>query len=308
MSRILVTGGLGYIGHDLVRMLAKEDDNEIIIYDNHYRSNLALLFRQSLRSKRVAFVEGDILDNHKIRDVMQGIDCVVHLAAKVTTPFGQADYQLFDYINNWGTSNVVDAAKSQGVRRFIFLSSTSVYGHSSDTIFLDSPTNPGSEYARSKLDAERQVSVLKDSCETVIVRSGNTYGFNPSMRLDTVINNFMFKSRYGQPLLIHGDGSAVRGFIHVKRLAKQLCMLVLDKEYDKSHYLLCDHTVSLTHIVESIKAINPKTQYRHVTPERAVSSQPLMQSSLPGFGHAVDDEFESDLTSFFDRFTVPSMG
>lgn len=304
MAKILITGGLGYVGYDLIKQLVSATDHELVIFDNLSKKNIGILLQKSLNNRNVKFVQGDILDNRKVNQIMEGIDSVIHLAAKVTTPFGQGDFQMFDYVNNWGTANVAQAALDNGVKEVIYLSSLSVYGHSDELMTLTSSIEPKSEYSKSKYNGERQLQILDGKCKVVVVRSGNTYGFNPSIRLDTVVNNFVFNARYNQLLLINGSGQENRGFIEVKRLASQIGALVLSNKYNESTYVLCDHTKKVIEIVEILQAIYCETQYRHVNAERKMVDQVFAKHVLPGFNILEDNIFDQAVSSFFNKFTV----
>ena len=100
--KILITGGAGYIGTELTNMLAKNKDvSEIIIYDNLSRKNYNIFLSEKFPGKNIRFIYGDILDTHKLKKVVDDIDVVYHLAAKVSTPFANEDPHLFDQVNHW---------------------------------------------------------------------------------------------------------------------------------------------------------------------------------------------------------------
>src|SRR5258705_10146253 len=113
---ILVTGGTGYIGTELVKTLAKNTKvDRIIVYDNLSRGNFNFFIGKNQSNGKVKFVQGDILDSRKIRKELKGIDVVYHLAAKVTTPFANIDSHFFEQINHWGTAELVYALEESSV-------------------------------------------------------------------------------------------------------------------------------------------------------------------------------------------------
>ena len=303
MYKILVTGGLGYIGYSLINEIVKKNTySEIIIYDNLYRKNIDILLGKNLKGKKISFVEGDILDDRTLNDAFEDVDCVIHLAAKVTTPFAQGDFHMFDYVNNWGTSNVVNAALKHNVKEFIYLSTLSVYGNSNDLINSDSPLSPDSDYGRSKYLGEQHLQILPDSCKKIIIRSGNTYGANPSLRLDTVVNNFVFKARFGQKIVIHGNGNQSTAFIQIERLANQVASLMLNEKIEAGTYLLSDFCCSVNELIKIIKKINPKTEYTYINPERTMGSQVIKEQVLKGFPVLEQKQFEQDIENFYHSF------
>ena len=306
MARVLVTGGLGYIGYDLVKNLLKDNGNEVLIYDNMYRKNLGILFHKRLKDKRVKFIEGDILNERKLIEVSEGVDIIYHLAAKANSPYGLDDFHMYDYVNNWGTANVVKAALKCNISKLIYMSSLSVFGHSSEVLSSLSSPNPTSDYAISKLAGERQLKILDGKIEYSIVRSSNTYGYNPSIRLDTVVNNFVYRSIFGQTLIIHGDGKESRGFISIDRLTSQMAQIIKGNCTDK-FYHLCDHSVSIMELVAIIKEINPKTEYRHVNPQRKMADQRFEPVSLLGFDVLSNHILRENIDYFYNRFTVSGL-
>ena len=112
--RILVTGGGGYIGTELVKRLVNFSAvEEVVVYDNLSRGNFNLFLGNKRRkNSKISFVQGDILDTRRLKKALNGIDVVYHLAAKVTTPFANTDPHYYEQINHWGTAELVYALKS----------------------------------------------------------------------------------------------------------------------------------------------------------------------------------------------------
>jgi nucleoside-diphosphate-sugar epimerase len=155
---ILITGGAGYIGTELVFELSQRPDiDNIVVYDNLSRGNYNLFLGKGPRQSNVKFIHGDILDSRSIRKALKGIDVVYHLAAKVTTPFANIDSHFFEQINHWGTAELVYAIEESDIEKFIFTSSASIYGSSNIPATEDTPPNPSSFYGVSKQRAEEHV-------------------------------------------------------------------------------------------------------------------------------------------------------
>lgn len=304
MSKILITGGLGYVGYSLVEELLEKEDTELVIYDNHYRKNLGLLFNNNLIGNKVKFIEGDILDERTLDIAFSGVDCVVHLAAKVSTPFAQGDFYMFDYINNWGTSNVVNVAIEHKVKRFVYLSTLSVYGHNDHEINKEDAILSTSDYGKSKYLGEKHLQTLPDFCEKIIVRTGNIFGYNPSIRLDTVVNNFVYKSKFGQKLIINGNGKQSRSFIHIDRLAKQLASLVLSSTFKNDICLLCDYSITVNELIEIIRETIPQTEYTYINPERNMENQVFANYVFEGYSEVSIDHFKEKILNFYKCFSI----
>ena len=222
---VLITGGAGYIGAQLVGELsANKDIDRIVIYDNLSRGNYNVFLGNKLKTAaKVQFVKGDILDSRSLKKQLNnGINVVYHLAARVTTPFANLDPHIYEQVNHWGTAEVVSAVEESNESRLIYMSSTSVYGASDQQAKEDTRPNPKTFYGISKLRAEQHVNRLVEKGRAVILRAGNVYGYSPSMRFDAVINKFAFDANFLNRISIQGTGKQARAFIHVEAISKIL--------------------------------------------------------------------------------------
>ncbi len=260
--RVLITGGAGYVGTELIKILVKDDRiTDIIIYDNLGRLNYNLfLGRRLVNFEKVNFVAGDILDSRKLYQVLEGIDVVYHLAARVTTPFANIDAHFHEQVNHWGTAEVVNAIEDSDVKKFIYTSSTSVYGSSTDFLDEDSNTNAKTFYGVSKLRGEDHVKRLIKNIDTYILRCGNVYGYSKSMRFDAVINKFMFDANFNNRISIHGNGKQSRSFISVGLLAETLLKIIVN-EIPSGIYNLVDKNYSILDIVDVLKSLYPALEF-----------------------------------------------
>ena len=191
--RILVTGGAGYIGTELVRLLAESDGiSEVIVYDNLSRRAHGLFLGARLGRVPVRFVRGELLDTRSLRAATRGVDTVVHLAARVSTPFADGDAHSFEQVNHWGTAELGYIGAEVGVNRLIYLSSTSVYGDTgTEPASLEIVPDPRTAYGISKLAGERALAPFAESGELLVIRCANVYGFSPSLRFDAVVNKML---------------------------------------------------------------------------------------------------------------------
>ena len=150
MTRVLVTGGAGFIGSHLVDRLV-DQGYDVRVIDNLYSGKLENIERH-IKSGKVDFVEGDIRDADLIKKSLVGIDAVFHLAAIISVPFSVSNPELTFDVNLTGTLNLLNASSENNVKKFIFVSSCAVFG---DTKILpvneNASTNPISPYAESKL-------------------------------------------------------------------------------------------------------------------------------------------------------------
>ncbi len=259
--QLLITGGAGYIGTELVYRLAAQDAiDRIVVYDNLSRGNYNLFLGKGIAKQKVQFINGDILDSRKIRKVLKGMDKVIHLAAKVTTPFANIDSHSFEQINHWGTAELIYAIEESTIKQFIFMSSASVYGSTTGEANENTPTAPNSFYAMSKWRAEGHVKRLFEKVNTQILRCGNVYGYSKSMRFDAVINRFMFEANYNNRITINGNGKQFRSFIHVDKVTYILEQLLL-KEVPSDIYNLSDKNLEIMEVVMTIKQQYPDLEF-----------------------------------------------
>ncbi|MDH3322313.1 MAG: SDR family oxidoreductase [Flavobacteriaceae bacterium] len=259
--KILITGGAGYIGTELVYELNKNPEvKEIVVYDNLSRGNINLFIGSNKLSNKIKFIQGDILDTRLLRESLKGVDVVYHLAAKVTTPFADQNAHFFEQVNHWGTAELTYAIEESEVKKFIYTSSASVYGASSQEADEQTFPNPKTFYGISKLRGEEQVNRLFDKdMEVFIIRCGNIYGYSKSMRFDSVINKFMFEANFKNRIAIKGSGDQHRSFIHVDKTANILSNLIFSK-LPKGTYDLVEDNLSINEIAETFKDIFPKLE------------------------------------------------
>ncbi|OFX44183.1 MAG: ADP-glyceromanno-heptose 6-epimerase [Bacteroidetes bacterium GWA2_30_7] len=258
--KVLITGGAGYIGTELTIQLEKDPNiNEIILYDNLSRNNYNIFLHSRIKRGKVKFIKGDILDSRKLKEILKGIDIVYHLAARVTTPFSNESPHLFEQVNNWGTAELVYAVEESKVKKFIYLSSSSVYGSSDNKVDINTLPNPETFYGITKLQGEKHVERLFNKIETYIIRSGNVYGFGVSMRFDAVINKFMFDASFSGRISVNGNGKQHRAFVHIDKLVSVL-KNINSSGLNSGTYNLVDKNLSVIELSELIKEIYPNIE------------------------------------------------
>ena len=302
--KVLITGGAGYIGTELTYALGSNDAvEEIIIYDNLSRGNYNLFIGVSKLNNKVRFVEGDLLDTRKLTKVVNEADVVYHLAAKVTTPFADQNAHFFEQVNHWGTSELVAAVENSDVKKFVYVSSVSVYGSSNDEVDVDSPINPRTFYGISKMRGEEHVNRLFGKIPTYIFRCGNVYGYSKSMRFDAVINKFMFDANYKGRISINGNGEQHRSFIHIDTASQVLANLVTSS-LRSSRYDLVERVVRVNDIAETMMEIFDGMEMIFVNQhlklrEIKVKPNPVVNALANLDGRTLEEE----LRVFKDKFT-----
>ncbi|MDF9795761.1 UDP-glucose 4-epimerase [Catalinimonas alkaloidigena] len=307
---VLVTGGAGYLGTQLVAQLVNDPAvSRIIVYDNLSRDNFHLFLGhpftdKSTKELKIDFVHGELLDTRKLRSVVKDADIVYHLAAKVVTPFATTDGHAYEQTNHWGTAELVYAIEeSSKVQKLIYLSSTSVYGSSETLVDENTRPNPQTIYGISKLRAEDHVKRMFTKIPTYIMRCGNVYGYNKSLRFDAVINRFMFEANFKRRISIHGDGKQRRAFVNVQRVGEVLGAL-LHTDMPSDIYNLVDKNFQILDIVDVVKAIYFDLEFifvnRHLgLRELSVDTELKLFKYLPEWEEAsLLDEMEEFKTRF----------
>ncbi len=304
--KIVVFGGAGYIGTELVSNLEKRDDvDQVIIYDNLSRSNFNVFLGSEFRNRsKIRFVQGELLDSRGIAKVLDGADVVYHLAAKVTTPFANTDPHFFEQVNHWGTAELVYAIEESNVSKVIYTSSTGVYGSSRDEIDAKTIPNPRTFYGTSKLRGEEHVQRLQEQLETFIIRCGNVYGFNQSMRFDAVINKFVFEANFNKQVQIHGDGRQFRAFIHIRNVAAALSRL-LDGHVSPGIYNLVDRNLTVLDIVDTLKMLLPELEFIFINQHLTLRQLKVERDEdLAGqLNLQADMSFQDELQEFMEQFS-----
>lgn len=254
---VLITGGAGYIGTELVASLTMLPDvKKIIIYDNLSRANYNLFIGTNLNSHKISFLNGDILDSRKLKKALIDVDIVFHFAAKVTTPFANTDAHIYEQVNHWGTAELTYALEESAVKKFIFLSSAAVYGHTGSAADEKTTPSPESYYSISKLKAEKHVLRLMDTMNAIILRLGNVYGYSKSMRFDAMINKFIFDAHFTGRITINGSGNQSRAFISIDK-TRDVLTQVFQKKIPSGVYNLVDKNMQLLQVAEAVNEVYP---------------------------------------------------
>jgi UDP-glucose 4-epimerase len=216
-DKVLVTGGAGFIGSHLVDRLINEDF-DVTVIDNLYsgkKENIA----HNIGRNNFNFIKGDILDSKIVDKVIKDIDVVFHLAAIVGVPFSIKDPQKVNEVNINGSLTLLKACSNSNVKRFIFASSSAVYGEQKNLPYSESLlASPISPYAITKLATENYCRFFNEMYElkTVILRFFNVYGSRQiNSSYNGVICEFIKNLINGKPPVIFDDGKQKRDFVNI---------------------------------------------------------------------------------------------
>ena len=211
--RFLITGAAGFLGSALANRLVAEGDVVIGVDDLSTGDQRTL-------NQGVQFVRGDVNDRPKLWSLLQGVDCVYHLAAKVSVPESVLYPREYNQVNVGGTVTLMEAMRDVGVRRVVFISSATVYGNQPVQPVVETVVpNPRVPYAVSKIAAEYYVKSIGSlwGIETVCLRVFNAYG--PGQHIPPVhtpvIPSFLRQAWENGTIVVHGDGNQTRDYVYV---------------------------------------------------------------------------------------------
>lgn len=211
--RFLITGAAGFLGAPLANRLV-EEGNLVVGLDDLSTGNPERLL------PKVNLIRGDVNDRPKLWSLLQEVDCVYHLAARVIVPESVLYPREYTQVNVGGTVSLMEAMRDVGVRRVVFISSGSIYGNQNIQPLKETARpNPRSPYAVSKLSAEYYVRTIGDlwGIETVCLRVFNAYG--PGQRMppsySPLIPHCLKQAVENGTIVIHGDGKQSRDYVYV---------------------------------------------------------------------------------------------
>lgn len=256
--KTLVTGGAGFIGSHLVEALCR-NGADVRILDNltlGLKSNLS--WKQP--SDRVELRQGDLRDEAAVRSAVEGVDTVFHLAAVNSVPRSLEHPEWTQAVNVDGTLRLLMAARDAGVRRFLYASSSSIYGPADPAPRRETdPPDPVSFYALQKFAAERYTLLFHrlHGMETVALRYFNVFG--PRQRVDSpyaaVIPRFCAAALGGERPVVFGDGTQRRDFTHVENVVRANLLAAAapaERVAGRVFNVACGTSVSLRELLDEL--------------------------------------------------------
>lgn len=266
-SKVLVTGGAGFIGSHLVDRLV-EKGYAVRVIDNLSTGSIANI-KAYVEDGRVDFVRGDICDASLVNRNVKDVNWVFHLAALTSVPFSVENPQLTYDTNVTGTLNLLASCARQKVGKFVFASSCAVYG---DPRYLPvderHPTNPISPYAESKLAAERYCLGFHERqlCCSVVLRFFNVFGPRQGLNdYSGVITRFIDRAKQRLPLVIYGDGTQTRDFVNVHDVVDAIFKCMINSSADGEVFNIGSGKPTsineLAHVISELAGAPPSFAY-----------------------------------------------
>jgi UDP-glucose 4-epimerase len=256
--RIFITGGAGFIGIHLCKKLL-ELNHSVTVYDDFSNSSQENFI--SKIKQKITLIPGNILDHSKLVTSMKNHDVVIHLAAKISVPESIKNPKLTFDVNVDGTQNVLNACLENNISKIIAASTAAVYQNTSTKIILDeaSPVEPQSPYGKSKLEMENKIIDFASihNIDATILRLFNVYGIGQSLEYAGVITKFKENIQNNSPLIIFGDGTITRDFVHVDDVVDAI-ILTTSPSKNLIYNIASGTSTSISDLAKTMIAISGK--------------------------------------------------
>lgn len=301
--KALVTGGAGFIGSNLVRLLLKNNYSVSVLDD------LSTGYQKNLHGLDVKFFQGDICDAALAETAVEGADVVFHLAASVGRQKSLNNPQRDSEVNLIGTTNILEAAKKHGVGRVVYTSSAAIFGELvTMPIAEDHPINPDSPYGVSKLAGEKQALCYAGlyGMRVVCLRYFNVYGIN--QRFDAygnVIPIFAKRLHTRQPITIYGDGEQTRDFVNVKDVAMANFLSATVASQSGVYNIGSGTNITINTLAEMMKeisGIDVPVEYAPMRPADVKHCRAEISKVQGDLGFKPDSDIKSGLTEYLNWF------
>lgn len=264
--KVLVTGGAGFIGHN-VALFLKSQDFEVIAFDNLSRATAPAL--KLLHDQNIPIIRGDVLCTSALKRAMAGVDVAVHAAAYISVKESIKKPGAYFKNNVAGTASFAKACLDSHVKFVIYLSSAAVYGDPKSLPIEEShPTDPISPYGLTKLMGEEILKFYSRlGLEYTTLRLFNVYGIGQSSAYAGVITNFMERVAEGKPPIIYGDGQQTRDFIHVRDVAEAIRLVVERRPSNETFNIASGKPTKIAELALLIIKLNgSELKPKHVKP------------------------------------------
>lgn len=265
--QFLVTGGAGFLGAALSNRLIK-DGHQVTVLDDLSNSKQAHL------ETAVTFHKGDVDSIPLLWSLLQDVDCVYHLAARVSVAQSILHPHDYNRVNVGGTVSLMEAMRDTGVSRVVFTSSGAIYGNQPEQpVHEDDLPQPDSPYAVSKWSAEQYIHTIGNlwDIETVALRIFNAYGPHQSLPVShaPVVPRFLQQALTGGSIVIFGDGSQTRDFVYVDDVVSALVTAATAKEVNRQVINIGSGVeTSVDALVDEIEKVNGRSAKRIYNQEK----------------------------------------
>ena len=250
IKRVFITGGAGYVGSALVPYLL-EKGYEIVVYDLYLYGDVF----KGITNPKLIEIKGDIRDKDGLIEAAKGSDAIIHLACISNDPSFELDPELGKSVNYDAFFKVIEAAKANNVKRFIYASTSSVYGLKSEkNVVEDASLEPLTDYSKYKAECEKALE--KEDIEWVIIRPATVCGYAPRLRLDVVVNILTVNALVNKKIKIFG-GEQLRPNINIKDMVRAYELLLTSSSKKINHQIFNAgyHNLSVAEIANIVKRL-----------------------------------------------------
>ena len=296
--RILITGAFGFLGRNLVDHLEK--DHDLILTDRETDLFETEAMSKWMIGKHIVFCDLD-KEAEKLQEVLPLVDCVIHCAAMTRIPPSWNLYKQYYETNILTSTLLYILCQAYGVKKFVFISSSSVYGNNgTDTQTEDSPLMPTNPYAVSKMSAEHALKVqsLMGKTELVIIRPFTMYGDYMNLGPDALVIGKFIKARDDkEPLQLDGGGTQTRDFLHASDAVEGIKLIVENGQDGDIFNLGTGRSVTIKQLADIISPKQVTTPQRRGHVERTQAD--ITKLSKLGYEPKVDVlEWLTELMSY----------
>lgn len=266
LIKVLVTGGAGFIGSNVVRLLLARRFRAVVL------DNLSTGYRKNISGNNLEFIEGDIREPGLLDELLKDVEVVFHLAASIGNVKSLSNPQEDSEVNVLGTLNVLEAARKRGVKKIIYSSSAAIFGEPvAIPVGEEHPQNPDSPYGVSKLAGEKHALCYGKlyGLTVICLRYFNVYGIN--QRYDAygnVIPIFARALLTDRKLTIYGDGEQTRDFVNVKDVAIGNYLAAVKAKESGVYNVGCGQSITVTKLAEYIQKASGISAALHYGPPR----------------------------------------
>jgi len=243
MKKILLTGGLGYIGKYFHEV--NKSSYDITVLDTNFFGNIPgsnkNIILKDIRSVNL--------------DDLKDIEVIIHMAELSNDPLGDLNKKITKKINHDGTVRLLNLANNTQVTKFIYMSSASVYGFAENIMDELSTTNPLTEYSKAKVANENYILNNELSFETIMLRNSTAFGFSKNLRLDLVVNDLTYGGFANGKINLLSDGTPKRPLVHIHDICSVIKKVIEDnRNLDKEIFNVGDEKLnySIKEVAEAI--------------------------------------------------------
>tara|TARA_B100000029_G_scaffold150_1_gene194 strand:+ start:201 stop:1148 length:948 start_codon:yes stop_codon:yes gene_type:complete len=307
LSKILVTGGAGFIGSNLVKSLASNYD-DIVVFDNEFRGSFT-----SLSNEKITQVKGDITKYTDWENLPKDIDTIFHLGAINGTKFFYEIPEKVLDVNIRGIQNVLDFSRINDVSSLLFTSSSEVYGYpqifptpETENLSIPDPYNPRFSYSSSKIIGELLCInfAKKYDFKHTIVRYHNVYG--PNMGHEHVMPQFIRKLVNNEEFFVEGDGTETRSFCFIDDAISATLLAHNDDSHKERIFNIgTNFETSILNLIELLSEISGKK----IKPQFQVKENPGTNRRVPdiskikSIGYSPKISLEKGLKTTYDWYS-----